>query len=158
MKTTHELKKILSSELNETLKTLHSLKKSTYPDYYYNAIFGDASFILAGILEQLLNESYHWGTKSGKWMDDALIEDFHLYEERLSINGVMIWGKGDTTEQWVEPFYFDVELNKNEVNMEGYNLYFGNTDNPAIPYTYFSNNREYWQQDLRNWEYQLMSK
>ncbi|WP_460473296.1 hypothetical protein [Emticicia fontis] len=147
--------------MNKTLKTIHSIEKSTYPDYYYNEIFGYTSSILAGILEQLLNESYNWGTYTGKWMDDALIEDFNLYENKLSINGVMIWGIRHTTEQWVEPFYFDVTLRKNKnskkVNMSIYNLYFGNTDNPAIPYSYFTKKREYWQQDLRNWAYQFSS-
>lgn len=76
MKSIDELKKILSSALNETLKTLHSLEKSTYTDYYYNAIFSNTSFILAVILQQLLNESYQWGTQTGKLMDDALIEDY----------------------------------------------------------------------------------
>lgn len=74
----------------------------------------------------------------------------------------MIWGIGYTTEQWVEPFYFDVALVKNKastrVDMNDYNLYFGNTDNPAIPYSYFSKNREYWQQDLSNWAYKFRSK
>lgn len=160
MKSTEELKKVLIKELNKSLKVIQSTEKGSNP--YCNEIFDNTTYILAGIAHKLLDEYYNWGNQFRKWMDDALISDFNLDESKLFIKGVMIWGEGRSTEQWVEPFYFNIALRKNKVsmtvNIKEYNLFFGDANNPAIPYGYFSGKREYWEQQERNWAYQFNSK
>ena len=70
----------------------------------------------------------------------------------------MIWGVNDTTEQWTEPFIFEIELTKDEVSYRDFTFLFGDLDNSEISYEDFRDNRDYWTDNNRNWKYIIKSK
>ena len=103
-----------------------------------NDSLGDTSFLLAAYLEQELRaHDTSWHT-SGKWMDDSLFRKVTVEEDRISIYGVMIWGKGGTTEQWTEPFYFEAFFDQIIAKYTHFNLFFGDINHPAKPYERYS--------------------
>lgn len=106
MKTADEILKMLIGELFVHLDSDFSVKKE---GIFYNRALGDSSFLLAGLLQLLLRENVpQWDSKS-RWLDDSLITHVRLNENKLVLGGVMIWGKRDTTEQWVDLFSFETE-------------------------------------------------
>ena len=42
-------------------------------------------------------------------MDDSLLREFELKANTVIISGVMIWGIDGTTEQWTDPFHFELD-------------------------------------------------
>lgn len=56
----------------------------------------------------LKNNISEWDWEA-KWLDDSLITQVRLCGNRLILRGVMIWGRPGTTEQWVDPFAFEIE-------------------------------------------------
>ena len=68
---------------------------------------------------------------------------------------MIIWGVENHTEQWAEPFYFDITLNESFTDFTKYTLLFGDLDHPEITYGEYTVNRNLWGQDYYsndNWD------
>jgi hypothetical protein len=148
-----ELFQMLVPELISGADKLSSV--TTKPDYFNN-LFGDSSFLLAGILETHIKEQFDdW--EEGKWIDDCLISSAKFENPTLTLGGVMIWGREDTTEQWTDPFSFEIELLKDEGTYKKYAFLFGHLDEHEITYEEFRDDREYWNNREKDWKYIIHS-
>lgn len=101
------------------------------------------SFILAGLLELLLISKFSDWDKY-RWIDDCLITKAKTNSNLLSIWGVLISGIKDDTEQFIKPFYFEIELNQNANYFNRYLFLFIDLNHPALSYQTFKGNRDYW--------------
>ncbi len=153
MKSIEEIQTMLVNELWNRLDRVKSLKSEVD---YYNDILGDTSFLLSGLLGALLELRSDWDKH--RWIDDSLLLGVKLTKNKLSIWGVMIWGIENTTEQWTEPFYFEVVLDSNESDFSEYTFLLGDLNKPEIPYEEYRVNRNYWEEDERNWKYIINKK
>src|SRR5690606_23939058 len=151
------IKEIFIMLVNELTDHIDEIKSITRTSLYFNEILGDTSFLLAGLLEALLKKNFD-GWDNGKWFDDCLISKVLLQNDKLEIYGVMIWGQNDTTEQWTEPFVFELELPNEAMNYRDFTFLFGDLDNAEITYEDFRFNRDYWTDSKRNWKYIIKSK
>lgn len=151
------IKEIFIMLVDELTSHIDKIKSITRTPLYFNEILGDTSFLLAGLLGALLKKNFdEWDDR--KWFDDCFITKVLLQNDKLKFYGVMIWGKNDTTEQWTEPFIFELELPNEEVNYRDFNFLFGDLDNSEITYEDFRDNRDYWANNNRNWKYIIKSK
>jgi hypothetical protein len=150
MKSINDIKIMLTNELT---KNLDRIKNVNNEMMYLNEILGDTSFILARFLYLLLQKNYNeWN--SNKWIDDCLITDLSIKNEKIRIEGVVILGNIKTTMQWTSPFSFETDLLNNEVQLNEFTFLFGDIDNPEITYEDYRDNRDYWfQPNNRNWKY-----
>lgn len=139
MKSRDEIQEMLVAELCINATTV----SSNHPLDYYNDKFGDSSFLLAALLQQLLAEKFDdWDVH--KWIDDSLLTKVNFADGKMSIWGVVIWGIEDVTEQWTDPFYFEIQLTQDFSDYEQYTFLFADLNNPEITYEYFKENRDYW--------------
>jgi len=139
MKSLEEIQEMLIYELCNSLKNLNTGIESNY----YNEVMGDTSFLLAGYLEKQLRKDFQdWNKK--RWIDDSLLTKVKLIENKLSIWGVMIWGVKNSTEQWTEPFYFNVFLNGSQTDFIKSILLFGDENCSEIAYEEFNQSRSFW--------------
>ena len=153
MKNINEIILMLVSELTSHLDKIKSIKE---PLVYFNEILGDTSFLLAGLLESLLKKRFNeWDNR--RWIDDSLVTKTIMVNNKLKIEGVMIWGMKNTTDQWTEPFIFEIELLNEEVNYREFVFLFGDLDKAEITYEEFRDNRSYWTVNNRNWRYIIKS-
>jgi hypothetical protein len=154
MKPIEEIESILVSDLWKSMDRIISIKEKLN---YYNEILEGTSYLLAGLLESLIEKKFDdWDFN--KWIDDSLLTKLELKDDKLSIWGVMIWGIENTTEQWTEPFYFEIKLLRNKMDFKEYTFLFSDLDNPEISYEVFGYNRDYWHPTERNWKYIINSK
>jgi hypothetical protein len=152
MKTLKEIITMLVSELIAQIDNI----KSTKALVYYNEILGDTSFLLAGLLDLLMKKKFSdWDIQ--KWFDDCLITNVSIQSNMLKIDGVMIWGLNNTTEQWTEPFIFEIELLTEKSSYVDFTFSFGNLYFAEITYEKFVNEREYWVNKSNNWKYIIKS-
>jgi len=153
MKSAKEILVMLVRELIDHLDKVKNLKGDFE---YYNDMLGDTSFILAALLESILKSNIgEWDNR--KWIDDSLITEFVMRGKSLKIDGIMIWGRENTTEQWTEPFIFEIELLKEELRYKNFLFLLGDLDKPEITYEEFKDNRDYWIPSNRNWQYIINS-
>ena len=102
MKSINEITSMLSSEIERHIDNIKSVNQNLVN---YNEIIGDTSFLLAGLLESLLEQHFNdWDHQ--KWIDDSLITSVLMQKRQLTIKGIMIWGREDTTNQWTDLFSF----------------------------------------------------
>jgi hypothetical protein len=149
MKSLEELQNLLLLEVTQNIK---NIKFADHIDYY-NEIMGDTSILLTSILEEHLLECKNWD--KNKWLDDCLLTNVRLLQnDSFSINGIMIWGRNDTLEEWTEPFYFAMQTSNTR---HRYEFLFGDIDNPAISYEEFSMDRNYWKYKIEHWKYKFKS-
>lgn len=139
MKSLEEIQEMLILELCNSLKSFNSGIEMDY----YNEELGDTSFLLAGYLEKQLRKNFQDWNKE-KWIDDSLLTKINIDENKLSIWGVMIWGVKNLTEQWTEPFYFNVVLNDCQTDFIKSTLLFGDENCSEITYEEFNQNRDFW--------------
>lgn len=138
------IKRILTMLVYELVKDLERIKSIDKELVYYNEILGDTSFLLAGLLELLLKKNFgEWD--SSKWIDDSLITSVAMQNEKMNIEGIMIWGRENTTEQWTDPFSFEIELLMDEVSFKRFTFLFCDLNNHEISYEKFKVNRKYWE-------------
>lgn len=150
------IKEILTMLVCELVKHLDKIKSINQEQVYYNEILGDTSFLLAGLFESFLKKNYsEWNGR--RWIDDSLITNVLIQKNKLKIDGIMIWGKKNTTEQWTDPFSFEIELLKNETNFREFTFWLCDLDIPQISYEEFRDNRDYWARTNRNWKYVINS-
>jgi hypothetical protein len=149
MKSIEEFKEMLESDLNLSIPAIRNLTKS---ELYYNQYLDGVSYKLVALLEiHLRKDGNEWDR--AKWMDDCLITDVWLTERELSLGGIVVWGIGGTTEQWTEPFFFEVAHKNYQVDFFRYLFLFGDRNKEAVSYTKFNKNRSIWNQDDRDWQY-----
>ena len=160
MKSIEELQQMLFSEINDCL---YAVDPAIELDYY-NEVMGDVSFLLAGVLELNLKTSCeNWD--ADKWIDDSLLTKVSVDGNKVSIWGVMIWGRMHTTEQWTDPFYFEAILN--DISIE-YTFMFGEEQALEVTYGAFNQDRNMWDRGFysnrdwkpseRNWEFIINSR
>ena len=154
MKSIEELEDKLVSELYDSLDSIRANSQETG---YYNKWMGRTSAFLAALLDSLMSAQTAEWRISGKWIDDSLLTDVERDGDHLAIEGIMIWGKGGTTEQWTEPFYFEIELDLHEKGYNEYIFLFGDQDKSEVDYDYFSLHRHIWDGDQRRWKYFINS-
>ncbi len=155
MKSLEEIELLLEANLNHYLPIISSIPQQTR---YYNQYLDMTSAILVRLLDLHLREDKEeWAP--GKLMDDALLTDIILTDTSLSIEGIAIWGVGGgITEQWTEPFLFEVAIHNNKVDFTSYSFLFGDDGKPAVPYSYFSNHRHIWEKTERYWRYKISTR
>ena len=149
-KSAEEIQNMLAEELWSHSSEIKSINSELL---YYNEILGDTSFLLANLLSTLLKSTDSWSPN--KWIDDALLTQVKWGNQKLSIWGVMIWGIENSTDQWTEPFYFEIELTPAWQSFEKYTFLFGDSDKSEISYEDFSLNRNYWGHCKGNWRYTI---
>ncbi|MBG6133198.1 Fe-S-cluster formation regulator IscX/YfhJ [Aquimarina sp. EL_43] len=153
MKRLEETELMLITELQSNISNVKNLKSDLE---YYNEILGDSSFLLGGLLDVLLKSDNDWDSK--RWIDDSLLTKIKLEGNKLSISGIMIWGIENITEQWTDPFYFEIKLKENNPDFDEYTFLFCDLDKSEISYEDFSMNRNYWNPIERNWKYIINQK
>jgi hypothetical protein len=149
-------KEILTMLVSELISHIDKIRSSSQTLVYYNELLGDTSFLLARFLELLLKKNFNeWDIR--KWFDDCLITKVAIQNNTLKIDGVMIWGRNNTTEQWTEPFIFEIELLIENSSLEDFTFFFGDLYYNEITYEEFVNDREYWANKNNNWKYIIKS-
>lgn len=149
MKSSNEIALILADELSAYINNIDNKIDTTG---YFNDKLGDTSFLLAGLLHMLLKEN---DLERMVWIDDSLITDIKTYNNEVFISGIMIWGKENTTEQWVDPFSFSIKLNKSPSDSIKYCFLFKDSDIKEISYEHFREDRDYFNNQNRRWNYEI---
>lgn len=130
-------------------------KNTQISKVYYNEIMGDTSFLLAALLQKLMEDNFEDWDKE-KWINDSLLEKVLFEENKLIISGVMIWGIENTDEQWTAPFIFKILHRNNVFDSKKFEFLFVNKDHNEISYEEFKVNRKYWSlQDNENWRFRI---
>lgn len=150
MKPVQEIENMLITELESSL---HEIMTNDRAMNYYNELLGDTSFLLAGLLDSNLHSKFSNEWNDDFWIDDSLLTNVELNEQRLFINGVMIWGCLGVSEQWVDPFCFDIALNQTAENFGRYTFKFKDQKKKEISYTQFNHERHYWDKLPNKWKY-----
>ncbi|KUY19861.1 hypothetical protein BAZ12_03725 [Elizabethkingia miricola] len=153
MKSSQEILEMLTHEL--TIK-LNNIEFKNSLSKYYNDTLGDSSFLLAGLLESILKANYEEWSNMNKWIDDSLIMSINTQNERLTIQGIMILGEIDTTQQWIAPFLFSVELFQSKINSKKFTFLFSDSDSYDITYEEFNNHNYQINSDIE-WKYIINS-
>jgi hypothetical protein len=152
MKSKSEIIALLAEALNESLDKIHVIPEKGY----YNELLGPASFLLSGLLQPFVEEFEDW--EPGKWIDDSLISNAYIKDGKLTLEGVMIWGRENTTEQWVDPFSFKTELHEGKVTLAGFSFMFCDMITQELAYEEFTENRDYWKGRKIKWKYKVSSE
>lgn len=138
MKKINEIKSMLDSEILESRNSIVNTKDS------YNTVMGKTSYLLAAFVGLLLKQNnQEW--KTGKWMDDSILEGVMYNDVECRIWGVMIFGTEDSTEQWTEPFLY---ISRD--NGKSWLVFYGDKNHNAYSYDNFRFDREYWKDP--NWD------
>lgn len=149
MKSGNEIAQMLLGELLKNINNINNFNNSKY----YNEILGDTSFLLAGLLHVMIKKEPQIDQKV--WMDDSLITNIKLVNNIIFIDGIMIWGENGTTEQWVDPFNFNICLNNDFTDFIYYNFFFKDLYMSELLYDDFKENRNYYSDKIRNWKYEF---
>ena len=144
---------MLIDELWNCLDKVKSIKSKLD---YYNEVLGDTSFLLAGLLGALLRLRDDWDMR--RWIDDSLLIGVRLNQNSLSIWGVMIWGMENTTKQWTDSFYFEVELDDTKSSFNEYTFLFGDLNKPETSYEEFRTDCNFEMPPEKNWKYEIKQK
>jgi len=122
----------------------------------YNHILGDVSFILSGLLNEILKTKEGWD--KSKWIDDSLIEELVLKKNKLIFSGVMIWGIHDSTEQWVDHFKFETDLGQKSPEFINYTFLYEDLDSRPLLYEDYKTTRSDKNLENINWRFILNRK
>ncbi|ROI02150.1 MULTISPECIES: hypothetical protein [unclassified Chryseobacterium] len=150
MKSVEELQSLLLLEIIQSISHIKSIPITNY----YNEIMGDTSILLTSLLEEHLLECSDWD--SNKWLDDSLLTDIKLLSNnKFSIKGIIIWGRNNTSEEWTEPFSFEIKISD---ELKHYDFLFGDANKPEISYDEYKVNRNYWSHKIIHWKYKFKAK
>lgn len=118
---------------------------------YYNEQLSDISSVLAALLGIKLHEkNVSWIDIN--WLDDCLIVNVDKRNEICSFEGVMIYGKEITSEQWVSPFQFKTNLENRQYSfLFGYNLH------DEVSYHSYREHQDIFNIKIRDWQFILNS-
>ena len=118
---------------------------------YYNEYLGDTSIFLSSLFElEMKRNVIEWDKR---WIDDCLIKIVNNQPDIISLNGEMIWGKENTTKQWTDPFYFELQKNHTDWNQNKIILKSGDLNRTSLIYEKYSINRDYWSLSNIVWRY-----
>lgn len=85
-------------------------------------------------LEYLLGDLLHGqdGWSPGQWVDGILpaMDRITAQRDGIELYGFAVWGKGGTTQQWVDPVFAAVRLAPSSDVVEGYDVRFGDASRP----------------------------
>ena len=162
MKSLGELEQMLVTELVESKDKISKISNITY----YNEYLGDGSILLSSILAEHLLGGGNWAIE--KWFDDSILTKMRVSENKYAIWGIMIWGRENSSQQWVDPFYFEIQLTENSSEFSEYTFLFSEEGHQEITYDEFNKNRNIfdrsfyknkdWNPSERNWKYIIHSK
>lgn len=151
-----ELRQMLVQELLSS-----KLNKLDFKLQYYNQYLGDTSILLTSLLEEHLLEDSNW--TFDKWIDDCLITKLEKQENEWRVWGIVIWGRENTSQEWVDPFYFHLKIENITFKCEEYCFLFGESHENEITYEMFNENRNQfdvsfysnddWDRSERDWKY-----
>lgn len=143
MKTIVELEEMLKKEISTNI-----FSTPLSVNYVYlNKFLGDSSFIIARVMELYLKDNEYF--KNNKiWFDDTLIIRIEKEDQVVSLWGVLIFGIEDITEQFTNPFRFNINLLSTTCTFS-----YGDASQKAISYEDFLSNRSAWNPSKRNWEF-----
>lgn len=155
MKSIKEIALMLGEVLADHLKNVKTDKSNSG---YFNELLGDTSFLLAGLLYSVLKSKYRdW--REDKWIDDSLLTDVRVKESGVTIEGIMIIGRQGTSQQWVAPFVFTINLVEGvEIDTNSFSFLFGTADDRHVSYEDFIGRSEVF--DLssnKDWKYKIYS-
>jgi hypothetical protein len=117
---------------------------------------GDITFVLAGLLNVIMKQTNDWDPQ--RWIDDCIITEVHKINRIFSTSGIMIWGVTSTTEQWTDPFTFQITLNQSKRKFEAYTFKFRDNENSEITYGQYKMFPNYWLAKKRNWKHIMHHK
>ena len=86
-------------------------------------------------------------------MDDSLLREFELKANTVIISGVMIWGIDGTTEQWTDPFHFELEFDAERTGFKSYTFLFADISRASLTFNEYWADPYYWYHTERDWEY-----
>ena len=154
MKSREKLLKLLIEEL---LSNMDSGSWRNKKGEFYNEFLGDSSAILAGVLNALLgDETISWDSDA-KWLDDCLITRLFLEDDDvLRLRGVVIWGKRNTTEQWVDSFAFEVQPLHTNVGKRRFRFWFCDKSDTKRTYEEFKQRSPYTFSNIPEWKYKFV--
>ncbi len=133
------------------------IKSPTRNILYHNMSLGDTSFLLAGLLESLLRGNYiDWNIEN--WIDDSLITSVFKNKDKIVIEGVVIYGKIDVSEQWTSPFSFEIEFKNDSTDFNKFIFLFGDSNMSEITYNEYNSNKSCWVNKKRKWHYVISSE
>ena len=152
MKSAKEILEMLVEELAVHLHDDDSLPET---GGYYNEGLGKTSFLLSGLLQALLKDecSSSWNSNL-LWIDDSLITTVTRQENKLRIGGAMIWGKRGSSEEWVDPFFFEIEPFVNAPVASRLILLFGD-DKSNLTYEEYKDDPTRLKLKVPDWKYRL---
>lgn len=143
-------KEDLPAILLAILREKQSILLHHTPMRYYNELLDGASSILAALLEALLHEQdEEWA--GAKWVDDSLLTQVSVDGDVVCIAGMMIWGRGGATEQWVDPFFFEISL----ADHSDYKCWLGDEKAEEVTYRYYSLHRERYERPADEIEWKM---
>jgi hypothetical protein len=149
MKNILEISDLLSNEISK-YEGLHV--EGNNIDRYVNDQLGNTSIFISGFVYSLLKkEDSRWGIE--KWIDDALIEKFNSSIQKIEMSGIIIWGRQNTSRQWVSPFFFS----KIKIG-ESFSCYFSDVNKKEVVYEDFCRDRSLWRGKHIRWEYKFDDK
>ena len=163
MVTTNELEQMIVEVLNQSLDRIHLMP----PSQYYNKYFGDLSVYIITLLEIQLTSKYPELDKN-KYLDDALLTKVIFQGKKVMIWGIVIWGMANTTTQWTDPIYFEINLMPGFKDFTELTILFVDLNSSELVYEQFEANSNYWDKDFfttddwlpgeRNWKYIINRK
>lgn len=154
LKSEPEILATLIPELISGAKKLLSVNKR--PEYY-NDLFGDTSLMLTGLLELLLKTRFADWDKN-KWFDDSMLSKASFENSILTLAGVIIWGRENTSQRWVDSFSFEIYLHVDKGTYEKYTFVFSDSGGREMTYEEFLEDRSYWDNREKDWEYKINSR
>ena len=118
---------------------LHNKKLNKNLDF--NKYLGTGTATLSAILQRLLESRSLW---ESNWIDDILIKDIRVHSNEVYIWGDVIYGKFNTTKEWVSPLLFQISFNADWRDFIAYTYYFDIKDKEEIEYISYRKNRNTW--------------
>ncbi len=137
MKSLEELETMLLDEV----KSYINREDNNISNGYYNQLTGNMSVILTLIFFRHVSGNNDWDYG---WLDDSLLTKVEEHYDKFRIWGIMIRGKDGTTEQWTDPFYFEIKSNNKYDDYSEYSFLYGEKENDDVSYTEFNHDRRIW--------------
>ena len=92
-------------------------------------------------------------------IDDSLITDIRVKESWLTMEGIIIFGRQVSNQQWVAPFVFKTNLvEEMRIDTSSFSFLFGTTDDHYLTYENFIGRSKIFDIPSNNdWKYEICS-
>ncbi|MCL9806904.1 hypothetical protein NAT51_15315 [Flavobacterium amniphilum] len=147
MKSINELIELLLCEFENC-----NLEYNTY-EIFYNEFLEDIPVIISYIIENILIDFLIWG--NDEWVDDSLITQCSLNEDKIIISGFLIFGKSKINNQWVEPFYAEIFIKNKDENEYEIHLNIADVEKNSLTYSDFKKKNNYSLSSIK-WKHKLI--